>query len=141
MEEFFKIFVSIAGSLFAWIEGVSDTPLFFLLIFIVVDYASSIISHYITGTISSSKGAKGFNKKFLLVLLACASLLLDAMMKADGWISNTLIIYLCANEGLSIIENAERGGILVPKFLKDRFASVKEKEENNEMDDISKLQK
>lgn len=141
MEELLKFFTVVFGSIFTWFEGIYDTPFMFLMVFIMIDYLSSVMSHFINGTVSSSKGFKGFCKKFLIIAIACSAYLMDHMMHAEGWISSTVTIYLVANEGLSIIENVERGGILVPKFLKDRFDSVKEKEENNEMDDISKLQK
>lgn len=131
MEEIFKIIIAIVSSATSWFAGIIDTPEAILFAFILLDYATSIISHYVSGTLSSSKGFKGFLKKFLVIIISLSSILLDHMMKAEGWISNTVVFYLVANEGLSILENVERGGILVPNFLKDKFKSIHEEEGKN----------
>ncbi len=132
MEEFFKVLISITATITSWFAGIITTPEAILLSFIMLDYFTSIISHFINSSISSSKGFKGFLKKFLMIIISITAILLDNLLGSNGWISNTVIYYLIANEGISILENIERGGVIVPKFLKDRFNKLNDEEGNSE---------
>ena len=48
-------------------------------------------------------------------------------LQAGNTLETVTILFYCANEAISIIENAAKIGIPVPEKLKNLFNSIKEK--------------
>lgn len=91
-----------------------------------LDYLSGVTAGYVTGTLSSDVGRKGFAKKLLMVMLVALAALIDSLMKPEmsGILVTVVAGGLIANEGLSILENVARSGVNIPKSLRDALAKV-----------------
>lgn len=106
-----------------------DQALSTLLIFVVVDYVTGVITAGRAKELSSKTGLKGIVKKvFILVLVGVAYRLDLALGLADPWLRTAVIWFLAANEGISILENAARAGAPVPSFLLRMLEQMRDKE-------------
>ena len=108
-----------------YLLGGFDIALQTLLIFIVLDYLTGIGKSYVTSTLNSKKGFKGIVKKIGVLLLVVVATMSDHLLGDSGLIRTTIIYYLVANEGLSIIENLGKMDIIVPDFLKEKLEQLK----------------
>lgn len=106
----------IAGAFGGW-----DAALVTLVIFMAVDYVSGLIVAGVfhaspkteSGALESKAGLKGLIRKggmLLVVLVACR---LDLML-GSHFIRDAVVIALCANEAISIIENLGLMGVPIP---------------------------
>ena len=104
--------------------------------------ALSVVNPYISGVIvgatkhklSSAVGFKGIAKKaFILIIVAVAHIIDSQVLGGQSSAFRSAIcgIYI-ANEGLSILENAVKLGVPVPKQLKKFLEQLRDKgEEEN----------
>lgn len=128
-----QIVLSIGGALGAFASfalGGIDNAIIWLFIFTVVDYMTGIFAAARLGELSADKGRDGLLKKsFIFVIVALchgADVVLDTKVLRDG----AVIAYM-VNEGLSVIENADRigWGDYIPAPLRRALAAIKEKEQ------------
>jgi toxin secretion/phage lysis holin len=126
---FFAIIGGIAGFMFGSIDG-----LFIALVaFAVLDYLTGVISAILKKNLSSRVGFDGiFKKTMMFVLVALANIIDVQVLGGDYSILRTAVItFLLANEGLSILENAARMGVPIPKKLLNILEQLKEKSNND----------
>lgn len=118
---------SISGILFSGVCFLFGTPdnLFSVLVcFIVIDYITGICAGIYTKTLSSHKGAKGIMKKMVILSVVALSHMAD-LITGTEILRNAAIGFYIANEGLSILENAARTGVKLPKKLIDVLEQLK----------------
>ncbi|GAB5081111.1 hypothetical protein Osc1_02840 [Hominimerdicola sp. 21CYCFAH17_S] len=107
-----------------------------LIIFMCIDYVTGIVvagvfkksSKSKTGALESKAGFKGLCRKGMVLLILLAACQLDRLM-GTAYIKDAVCIAFCANETLSIIENAGIMGVPVPKQLKKAVEILKSREE------------
>lgn len=132
-----SIFGLIGAGISAFFGGWSDA-LTTLIIFMAVDYITGIIVAGVfhkskkseTGSLKSVAGWKGILKKgvnLLLVLVACR---LDILV-GTNYIRDAVVIALCVNETISIIENVGLMGVPIPKVIK-KAIDILNQDENNQ---------
>lgn len=92
-----------------------------LIIFIIIDYITGVLRAIYTKKLSSKVGAKGIIKKIGYIFLVIISTLIDNLLNYTGNIRNIIIYMFIANEGISILENWAKMGIIIPKILKEKF--------------------
>lgn len=138
-----KTFLKILGELRICFAGIIaflgyflggfDNILTTLLIFIVLDYITGVIEAISTKKLSSRVGGKGIAKKIYILILVGVSNLLGNSLEIEG-LRYIVISFYLANEGISIIENATRIGVPIPKKIVDVLDQLKSKgsEEVNE---------
>ena len=126
--EYIKIIFSALGTGLIYVLGGWDVAIQCLLVAIVIDYITGLLKGFKKGKLSSSVGLKGIIKKVGILCLVALSVIVDRLVGETGLIRNTVIYYLTANEGLSIIENLGEMNVLVPKILKEKLEQLKEKE-------------
>lgn len=130
MENFangFKLSVAGIGTFLTWLFGAWDTAIQVLITFMVLDYISGVLVAYINKELSSDVGLKGLTRKFLILLVLMAAVLLDRLMNTENWIFRTLVCYFyVANEGISLLENAANLGLPIPEKLKDALVQLKD---------------
>ena len=81
-----------------------------------------------TGALDSRAGFKGLVKKGVVLLVVLVAAQLDGLI--GGTFSRTaVILFYCANEGLSVLENVGVMGVEYPQFLKNALEALKEKDE------------
>ena len=94
--------------------------LYALITLVILDYITGICVAVKQGKLSSSIGAKGIARKVVIFSLVALSNILDSyFLNAAGVLEAATILFYCANESISIIENASSMGIPIPKKLKD----------------------
>ena len=78
----------------------------------IIDYATGIFAAiYVRKNLSSKIGFKGGIKKIVMLLICSLAYYIDTLTNAHGLIANGALIYYCATEGISIIENASNASL------------------------------
>ena len=104
--------------------GGLDTPILAFLICMGADYVTGLIVAGVFhtspktsgGGLDSRVGWKGLARKFVTLLIVVVANLADLMLEL-GYIRDAVIAGFCANECISILENAGLMGIRIPKAL------------------------
>ena len=134
MKYLFNSMCGAIGTFCIYIFGGLDIALQCLLVVIALDYITGMIKGYKNAKLDSKVGILGIMKKIGILCLVALAVVIDKATANSGIIQagvlrSTVIYYLVANEGLSIIENLADIGILVPEFLKNRLNQMKKVEE------------
>lgn len=116
--------IGVLGSILVSAFGGWDAALKSLIIFMAVDYITGIMVAGVfhnskkteTGTLESRAGFKGLCRKALILLFVLIAQRLDIMCEVD-YIRNAVIIGFCANDLISIIENAGLMGVPLPEVI------------------------
>ena len=129
--------LGVIGSSISTLFGGWDAALTTLIIFMAIDYASGIIvagvfhksSKSDTGGLNSHIGWQGICRKGItlaIVLIACRFDLLIG----TSYIKGAVLIAFCANELISIVENAGLMGLPIPNVIIKAIDVLKEKSDS-----------
>ncbi len=128
-----KLLQKFSASVFAvcgFLWGQLDGLIYALIAFMAMDYITGLISAYIDKNISSSIGFKGIAKKVFIMTLVAVGHILDTYIIGDSAVFRSAVIgFYLANEGISILENAGKIGLPLPKKLVDVLAQLKNEED------------
>ncbi len=125
-------------SIFAYLSGKFTPLILVLVIFMMIDYISGIISAIMSSEgLSSEIALKSIVRKLCYFLLVAVAFLFDfmisettAFMNFDlawtGVFGMFTLCYLISGEGISVLENLSEIGICVP-FLTDALKKFKSK--------------
>ena len=124
MKDTISAAVGVAVGMISWLVGGLDTPVLVLVICMGVDYVTGLIVAGIFhtspksagGGLDSRVGWKGLARKFVTMLIVVVANLADLLLDV-GYIRDAVIAGFCANECISILENAGLMGIRIPKVL------------------------
>ena len=133
MEDTFIDFIlgSLLG-LFAWFFGGLDGLVLVLITFTVIDYITGVIAAGVLHKLSSSEGFKGIARKVTMFMYVGMAHLLDQYLPGDtGSLRAVVCLFYIVTEGISIIENADKLGIVIPSLLRRKFLTMKEEQEKN----------
>ena len=104
-----------------------------LIAFTVIDYISGVCRAGAEGKISSSVGFKGIARKIVMFFLVGIAHIIDKHMLNDNQALKVAVcLFYIGNEGISIIENADKLGVPIPKFLHGKFLNFTKHNEHNE---------
>ena len=111
-----------------------------LIVFIVLDYISGIFRAIVEQKLSSQIGYKGILRKIFILVIISVSYLIDEYIIIAETKSMTLIVtmFYISNEGISILENANKIGIPIPNKLKQVLLSVRNEENEFKKNNIKK---
>lgn len=118
----------------AGLYGEWTTALEILCIMMVVDYITGVLVA-ITGKspktdgggLSSKIGFIGIAKKGFIMLIVLVATQLDRAIGNTAMVfQSATVFYYIANEGLSILENADAIGVPFPAFIRERLESIRE---------------
>ena len=123
---YIKYILATVGGLLTTLLGGWDMMLKVLVLFVVLDYFVGVMAAFMTKTLNSNIGFKGICKKILLFVPIVIAYYIDQAMGADI-LRNLAIWFYLANEGLSIMENLGKAGVLIPKPLIDALEQIKQK--------------
>ena len=129
--------LGVIGAAISNLFGGWDAALTTLIIFMAIDYASGVIvagvfhksSKSDTGGLNSHIGWQGICRKGItlaIVLIACR---LDLLI-GTSYIKDAVIIAFCANELISIVENAGLMGLPIPNVIIKAIDVLKEKSDS-----------
>ncbi|OGO86190.1 MAG: hypothetical protein A2Y22_08710 [Clostridiales bacterium GWD2_32_59] len=100
-----------------------------LLLMIIIDYATGVLKAIYLKELSSEIGYKGIIKKVVMLLVVVIACQIDALVGTDNALRTGTIFFWIANEGISILENAAKMGVPVPKQVKDALLKLKNEQE------------
>lgn len=126
MNDFFKAVTAFFCTALSFVFGAMDGMMLALVVLIVLDYISGVIAAIAEKKLSSSVGAKGIAKKLFMLLIVAVANIVDINIIGEGHVLRTVTtIFYIANECISLIENAGRIGVPVPKKLMDVLEQLK----------------
>lgn len=120
----------IAGFLWGGLDGLLKA----LLIFMIMDYGTGLAAAFREKRLSSAVGFWGILRKgVMLAIVALANVLDTLVLGSDASTFRSAVIgFYLANEGLSILENADRLGVRWPKLLQDALEQLKKDKEEDD---------
>ena len=139
MKEMICTTAGIIGAFIASLFGGWDKGLATLIVFMAIDYISGLVVAGVfkksnkseSGALESRAGFKGLCRKCMTLLFVLVAYRLDIMIGTD-YIRNAVIIAFCANEAISIIENAGLMGVPIPEVITKAVDVLQEKGEEVE---------
>ena len=130
--------LAVGGGSISNLLGGWDAALQVLISCMAVDYITGLIVAGVfqhsrktdSGALDSKAGFKGLMRKFSMLLVVLLAAQLDTVI--GGTFSRTaVILFFCANESLSVLENVGLMGVEYPKFLKNALEALKDKGDND----------
>jgi toxin secretion/phage lysis holin len=113
---------------FGFLFGDHDGIFIALVVLIILDYISGVIAAIAEKNLSSEVGAKGIAKKVFMLLIVAVANIVDVNVIGEGNVLRSVVaVFYIANECISLIENAGRLGVPVPKKLLDVLEQLKDK--------------
>lgn len=128
MKNFINISVSSLLTYIIYLLGGIDIALKSLIIVIIVDYITGVLSALYNRKLNSKVGFKGILKKLSYFCIIVLATLLDRIMGDTGAIRTLVIYFLVANDGLSIVENVAKMGVPLPQKLLEALEQLKKGE-------------
>lgn len=124
MKELFCTVTGVVGSAVASLFGGWSAGMTTLLIFMAVDYLSGLAVAGVfknskktdSGALESRAGWKGLCRKGMTIFIVLIAYRLDVMI-GTNYIRDAVIIGFCANEAISIVENAGLMGVPLPDVI------------------------
>ena len=125
--------IAAIGGVCAFFWGGLDNLVIALLVFAAVDYATGVLAAIIKKKLNSQIGFKGIAKKvFMFLIVGIANIVDVRLIQTGSGVRTATILFYIANEGVSLLENAARCGLPIPKRLKDILTQLHEKSEQDE---------
>lgn len=129
LKDISKEVIAAVCSVFGFVFGDWDGLMAALIILIVMDYVSGVIAAIAEKKLSSAAGAKGIAKKVFMLLIVAAANVADMNIIGEGHLLKSVTAtFYAANECISLIENAGRLGVPVPKKLLDVLEQLKKED-------------
>ena len=114
-------------AIFTYLFGSFDILIQGAFMFIVLDFTTGLVKAWHNGEVSSNKSRKGLLKKTMFLSMILIGHWLDkaSLIPNNGMSFKTsVLVFIMANEGISILENISEMGVTIPEFLKKAFASL-----------------
>ena len=119
--------LAIVIAVIATVFGEWAPPMTALGILMVADFLSGWLRASEQKDLSSEKAWKGTARKFGMVgLLVILGQQMDTFLETGFW-RHAIVLFFCASEGLSILENAVAVGLPVPDWLRGTLVQLKER--------------
>lgn len=130
MDNIFKNILAGVCTVLSFLFGDMEGLMVALVALIILDYISGVIAAAVEKRLSSEAGAKGIAKKIFMLLIVALANIVDINVIGDGHVLKTVtvVFYIC-NECISLIENAGRIGVPVPKKLLDVLEQLRDKDD------------
>jgi len=127
----------LAAGAVAGLYGEWTTALTILVTMMCIDYVTGVLVAISGkspktegGGLSSKVGFVGLARKGFLMLIVLVATMLDKAIGNSSMVFQTAtVFYYIANEGLSILENADLMGVPFPTFVRERLEEMRERKE------------
>ena len=139
MKKLFALVCGLAGLLWGSLDGL----LIALITLISLDYITGLIVGAAQHRLNSHTSFVGLCKKALILIIVAVAHIIDSQVlggSASVFRSAACGLYI-ANEGLSILENAGKLGMPMPKKLRNVLEQLRDKSEEDEQDVRTKTNK
>ncbi len=135
MEKVIETIIAGLGAILGFVFGGMDGMFFALLAVIIIDYITGCLVAVVQKKLSSEVGFKGISKKIIILALVGVAHILDSQVIRGGSALRTATIFFyITNEGISILENAGRLGLPLPRKLKAVLKQLNTEEESDGTD-------
>ena len=118
----------------AWLGaflGGTDSLLYAIVAFTIIDYATGVLAAINAHKLSSSVRFRGIASKIIIFALIGLAHLLDVhVLGTPGVLRTATIFFYLSNEGISILENAGLLGLPIPGGLKQALDTIKQTGQN-----------
>lgn len=139
MKDTVSAVVGLVAGMLSWLVGGLDTPILALVICMGVDYLTGLIVAGIFhsspktkgGGLDSQVGWRGLARKFVTLLIVVVANLADVLLELH-YLRDAVIAAFCANECISILENAGLMGIRIPRILTAALEKLTEEAEDGQ---------
>lgn len=122
--------VTAAGAWLGAFLGGTDSLLYAIVAFTIIDYATGVLAAINAHKLSSSVGFRGIARKVLIFALIGLAHLLDVhVLGTPGVLRTATIFFYLSNEGISILENASLLGLPIPSGLRRALDVIKQRGE------------
>ena len=128
-----RIAIVTIGGFIGGIMGGFDGLIYSLIAFVLIDYLTGVMAAIVDRQLSSEIGFKGIFKKVSIFILVAVGYIIDSKLLGTGTALRTaIILFYSSNEGISILENATRMGLPIPKKIKSVLEQLKKDSEEDE---------
>ena len=132
-EKIIKVAAAVAGAI-AGLYGGWSAMLTILVVMMCIDYVTGLLVAWTgrstkteNGGLSSKVGFIGIAKKGVIMLIVLLATLLDQAIGNTAMVfQGATVFYYIANEGLSILENADQLGVRTPRFIHNRLEIMRD---------------
>ena len=121
-----------AAAWFGYLTGGVDAALGVMFVAMGLDIASGVLTALAgrsektaDGRFRSRAVCAGITKKLMMLCVVMAATLTDRLAGTGGVCRTAAIAFYTANEAMSILENAGRVGVPLPKALRDAIGKLK----------------
>ena len=129
-------FGGIGGAL-GLLFGELDGSLYALVVFVIADYFTGVISAINNKKMSSEIGFEGISKKIcIFVLVAIANIVDVNILNSGAAVRTAVIFFYLSNEGISVLENAVKLGLPVPEKLRNVLLKMNEGDSDDDKNTI-----
>lgn len=129
MKQFVSDLISVILTTIIYLLGGIDIALKSLIIMMIIDYITGVLSAIYNKKVNSKIGFKGILKKFSYILIIAVSVIIDGVLGQTGTIRTLVIYFFVANDGISILENVAEMNIPLPQKLIDTLEQLRKKGE------------
>jgi len=129
----FKVTFAVICGYLSFALGGCDTVLKTLIYLAVADYITGVIVAIYKREISSKIGYKGICKKAMMFFIVALANFVDNAVGAEI-VRNITIVFYISNEGISILENADKMGVPVPQKIREVLKQFKENKKEGDKD-------
>ena len=116
--------------------GIVAVPIIILIVAMIIDYVTGMLSAWLNAELSSKKGIKGIVKKISYLALVAVAMIVDWLIccglqqinvniKYSVFFAVLVAVWLIINELISVLENLSRMGVPIPNFLKKLINRLK----------------
>lgn len=123
---------AIIGTFLTWLFGGWEIGLQILIVCMVLDYIMGLMCGYKGKELNSKIGFDGLKRKFTILIILILAVLLDRLMGQELVFRTIVIYFYVGMEGLSILENAAKLNVPIPRKLKNALVQLHEKEGKGE---------
>ncbi len=132
--------------------GIVAVPIIILIVAMIIDYITGMMSAWLNAELSSKKGIKGIVKKISYLALVAVAMIVDWLIfqglqqiNVDLHYSVFFVVlvavWLIINELISVLENLSRMSVPIPNFLKKLINRLKTTIDESEREDKNYVQK
>ncbi len=128
-----RIAIVTVGGFIGGMIGGFDGLIYSLITFVLIDYLTGVMAAIVDRQLSSEIGFKGIFKKVSIFMLVALGHIIDSKLLGTGTALRTaIILFYSSNEGISILENATRMGLPIPKKIKSVLEQLKKDSDADE---------
>jgi toxin secretion/phage lysis holin len=132
-----KAILAVLSAGLCTILGAWNAAMTTLVILIALDIVSGWSRAFVQQQLSSKESLRGTFKKVLIFVAVALAAQADNLAGTDGVVRNAVVIFYCASEGLSVVENVVAAGMPVPDFLREALVQLNEKKASPRAQEIA----